>query len=582
LLALLIAMTCVTAEAQDLQQQAEALMNFDFAEVESRIEHSKRRAYKAPAPAEAAYGEDDGEYANYEEPVPRVRLPLESNSTMAAVTVHRDRAVITRYRELDLAAGAHTVTFEGLPLGMSSDGLSASIQGATARIVSVELLSGAGKVIDTERIDAVRTEAEGLVAQLGDVRDRIEALLAQRQYLRSAMIPQASTSSQAVAQVRAGLEFVEDAERRIAKDLREQKDQADELARQVEPLMIKLEDPLATGQPVRIDVDAERKGKVRVQLQYTVPGVGWAPSYSARLDPETCRVELEMFGVVTQASGEDWTDVDIALSTADPAGRSSVPVLTPWTLGRSGGVGVIGALDAGSGATTAAPPVDAGTGGVVDAKLDARVEGRGAVVLGIVGKRTIRGDGSPQRLPVGVQTLEGTLALATVPKLAPEVQRRAVVRYDGTLPLLPGSVSSFVGRDYVATGRIDAVLPGEALELAFGADDRFRISRQLVGRQRERAGRKSTRYTFRFRTTVSNRGDEPATVEVFDQLPLSEDSRIEVKVLDIGGGTQSPEDGAIRWSITVPAQGEAALELSFSVTVPDDLSYLAQDFENLY
>ncbi|MEZ4236359.1 MAG: mucoidy inhibitor MuiA family protein [Myxococcota bacterium] len=567
------------ASAQDYQEQAEAMMDFDFDAAEARLKQSRRAAPVAAAPAPEAYDE----YGTPEPPPPPpARLPLEANSTLSGVVVHRDRAVVTRFRELELAKGAHTVTFEGLPLGIDPQGLTATLSGGQAHIVSVELLSGAGKVLDTDRIEAVREQAEDVVQQLGDVRDRLEALLAQRQYLRSAMNPSNASESVGVAQVRQGLQFVAESEERIAEALREQQDRAEKLAKELEPLMIKLDDPLATGQPVRIDVEADKAGKVRVQLQYTVLGAGWTPSYSARLDPATCRVELEMFGVVQQTSGEDWADADIALSTATPTARDGVPTLVPWTLGRSGGVGVLGALDLGSGATTEAPPAQTGTGGVVDAQLDARLEGHGAVVLGIVGKRTIRGDGSPQRLPVGTQTLEGTLALASVPKLAPEVQRRAIVRYDGALPLLPGPASSFVGRDYVGTRPVAAVLPGETLELGFGVDDRFRVTRQLVERQRERAGRKATRYTFRFRLVVSNRGAEAATVALTDQLPRSEDAGIDVRTLDVSGGDVEAEDGSVTWKLTVPAQGTASRELAFAVTVPDELAWLAQDFENLY
>jgi hypothetical protein len=103
-----------------------------------------------------------------------------------------------------------------------------------------------------------------------------------------------------------------------------------------------------------------------------------------------------------------------------------------------------------------------------------------------------------------------------------------------------------------------------------------------VSRNQERVGRKAARYTFRFRTTLANHGDTPATVSLTDQLPLSEDARIEVKVLDLGAGTPRDEDGTVAWSLAVPAHGEVNVELAFSVTVPDELSHVASDFEMMY
>ena len=72
------------------------------------------------------------------------------------------------------------------------------------------------------------------------------------------------------------------------------------------PLLLKLEDPLATGRTVKVDLDVAKAGDVELALRYAVVGAGWTPSYSARLDPGTGRIELEVYGVVTQSTGEDW------------------------------------------------------------------------------------------------------------------------------------------------------------------------------------------------------------------------------------------------------------------------------------
>jgi uncharacterized protein (TIGR02231 family) len=209
--------------------------------------------------------------------------------------------------------------------------------------------------------------------------------------------------------------------------------------------------------------------------------------------------------------------------------------------------------------------------------MQADVQRGGVIVLAIPGKRTIRGDGSAQRLPVGTQKLSATSSLLTVPKLDTTVARQARVKYDGKLPLLPGEVSTFLGKDFVGSRHLDTVIPGEALELAFGSDDRFRVTRELVERQSERAGRKATRYTFRFETTVVNHSDSAASVLLVDQVPLSQDSGILVDVLEVTGGTQDAQDGKMTWTLQVPAHGQMAVQLAFSVVIPDELSYVATE-----
>jgi uncharacterized protein (TIGR02231 family) len=510
-------------------------------------------------------------------------LPLEPNSTLDTVTVHRDRAFVTRLRSESLDGGSRALAFEGLPHAILAEGLSARVVQGDARIVGVELRSGAGDVEDSARIAQVRADAEKDIAELGEIRDRIEALLAQRAYLRTALVPQSATATPPVRRVRAGLAYVGTAEVQIAERLRKEEDDAKELDEEIGPLLRKLADPLATGREVWVELEVAHAGPVEVALRYAVTGASWAPTYNARLDPRTGQVELEIFGVVTQTTAEDWTDAAVLLATADPYGRANVPDLVAWTLGRSGGAGVFGALNLGQGVTTgtapAAPPEEAR---VVATRMDARVEDSGTVVLAIDGKRTIRGDGSPQRLPVALQQLDAAVTLATIPKLAPSVQRRATVRYDGAVPLLPGSVSSFVLADYVGTAQLQAVVPGEGLELEFGTDERFRVSRQLVDRQETRVGRKTTRYDFRFRTTIVNHGDRDVSVAIADQLPRSEDVEIVVQARDLSGGTPPGEDGLVMWNLSVPAEGEASVDLAFSVTVPDELMQKARDLQLLY
>jgi uncharacterized protein (TIGR02231 family) len=568
------------AEAQELQEQAERLMNLDFSLDEIKAKVAKPARASAPPAADPASGYYDDPYGGvpprYDpEPVP-ARLPLEPNSTLRSVTVFRDRALVTRFREVDLPKGVHSVQFEGLPWTLTEAGLTAGIEAGGARIVGVEVVSSSREVHEDDvALEEVRKEAEAKVDALGLVRDRIEALLAERQYLRTALVPPAATAGQSVGQVEAGLRFVSTTESRISRELRQQQDDAEELAEDLHPLLVKMEDPLASGQPVQVDVEVDAPGKVRLVLEYAVPGAGWSPAYNARLDPKTGVVDLDVYGVVQQRTAEDWTDAEILLSTANPAAPGTAEQLVPWALGRSGSAGAYH-LESGTGATTGAPPAPSG-GGVVGGEMTADVQRGGVVVLAIPGRRTIRGDGSPQRLPVGTQRLSATSSLLTVPKLEPAVSRQTRVKYDGKLPLLAGEVSTFVGRDFVGSRFLDTVIPGEALELAFGTDDRFRVTRELVERQSERVGRKSTRYTFRFKTTVLNHGDAAQAVSLVDQVPLAQDAGIEVDVTELTGGARDPVDGKVSWTLQVPAHGEVVVELAFSVVIPDELSYVANE-----
>ena len=194
------------------------------------------------------------------------------------------------------------------------------------------------------------------------------------------------------------------------------------------------------------------------------------------------------------------------------------------------------------------------------------------------GRRSIAGDGSSHRLSVGTQTLAASLELSTVPKIVPEVYRRARIAYSGALPLIPGKVSTYVDSDFVGSGTIKAVVPGENLELSFGTDDRLKVDRRLAHRSQESVGlgRRTVRYTFEFHTTVTNYTDSTQELEIVDQIPVSETERVTVKVIEITGDQSNREDdpaGVLRWTRSMAPGASTTLIVRFSVTAPREAEF---------
>lgn len=576
----------------DFSAAAKSKMNlsFDLDQVEGMLQNpapAVRQQLEALGYAETygyGYGYQMGAYAAQ-------TLPLEPNSEVESVTVYRDRALVTRVLDADISAGANSVTFEGLPLGLASDSLHAFVRADGARIVGAELVSGRGDVEETERIAEFREEMLDITEELGQVRDRIESLLAQRAYLRETLLAtgEEGRPQPSLDQIRGTLTFLGDAERDIAADLRKEQERAKELDEELQPLLIKLENPLATGMTVRVDLDTENKGKATVGLRYQVFGARWRPAYNARLDEETGHVTLEYFGLVSQETGEDWDDVQLLLSTANPSVSGDLPQLASWYLGRDSygyDYNVQGNLMAGRGyfespenEMNANPQTVMPQHSVVSSDMTASVQGAGAVVFAIPGERTIAGDGSEQRLPVGSQTFAVAMERTAVPKLVPEVYRQARLQYEGEAPLLPGAVSTFVGGDFVGSGQLMTVVPGEELLLSLGTDDQLKIDRQLIARQQDFVGpgKKTTRWTFHFRIKVQNFSETTQVIRVVDQVPIAEMDKVTVKMLETTDAmAPNPDDGPgiLKWRMEVPPGGERIIDLRFSVTAPAEV-YLA-------
>ena len=455
------------AEEHDFATAAKARMNLSFDNDAVQAELAAPMA----APTYAAPGRPVAPRAV----APRPVLPLEANSTLDHVVVMRDRAIVTRTREVKLAAGPQRVRFDGLPLGLAADALYARVRDGKARVVGVELVTGVGE--------------------------------------SSRPLPTLDV-------VKGTLGWVGEAERDLAVKLRVDEERAKELGDDLEPLLVKLRDPLATGMTVQVDLDVAAASTVDLAL-------------------------------VSQTTGEPWTTATLQLSTADPVAGGTAPTLAAWVLDESG-------MDASQ----------------FTASSGERT-GAGAQMLDVAGRRTIAGDGSEARIPLSAGIFPTVVSLTTVPRRVPAVFRSAHVTWTGESPLLPGPVASFVGADYVGSANLLAVAPGEAMDLGFGVDERLKVDRKLADRQVEYLLGGRTRYTVRYVTTVQNFGKAPQTVTLSDQLPVSQIEKVAVVMLSSTPAVTDPNDppGVLRWPLTIAPGGTATVELAFTVTAPREQAY---------
>ncbi|WP_433932915.1 DUF4139 domain-containing protein [Sorangium cellulosum] len=94
--------------------------------------------------------------------------------------------------------------------------------------------------------------------------------------------------------------------------------------------------------PARLDVvvrlapaGGEAGGEPTLRLEYAVAAARWWPAYAARFSRGATEVALQLDAFVAQASGEDWKDVRLALSTAELVQDTRLPELPSLRLSRA-------------------------------------------------------------------------------------------------------------------------------------------------------------------------------------------------------------------------------------------------------
>jgi uncharacterized protein (TIGR02231 family) len=555
-----------------------------------------------------------------------VAAPIPAESRLAAATVYPDRAVVTRSTSgLAVPAGTAEFVFAGLPASLLDDSVQVSARGSVAaslldvatRTVFITAEPDARAKELEDRLLDLRREERALNDQAG-VLDAQRTLLANIEKTSTAPVapvagstPPARPTLEDYAKL---LAFSADQRARIETAARSLDVERAALGEKIAATEAQLNE-LRGRQPARratktvtVRLAAAAAGKLELSLAYALPGASWAPAYDARLRSERRQVRLDAFGLVRNATGEDWTDVALTLSTARPGLGGAAPEIAPWYVDVSQPV-AYGMLSDGmmnlerkavrAKATLAAAPAamsamayDAAPAEQEVAATFAAAEVASAATSAsfkIATPVTLASDNTPQRVPLGGADLAAVLRYQATPKLQETAFLAAAVTNTGDLPFLGGALNVFLDDTFVATSRLATTMPGEKFTLQLGADEGIALKRKIVARFTEDTGftSRSRRTTYDILLTVTNNKRSAERIVLTDALPVARDEKIVVKLLAPAereflkpedaaaepprAGIARDAEGRLTWRLDLKPGEKRELALKFSIEHPADL-----------
>jgi uncharacterized protein (TIGR02231 family) len=522
---------------------------------------------------------------------------VKSSSRVDAVTVYRSGARVTRSARADLPAGDVRFLVEGLPAGLTDDSVRVEGQGSgKGKIwgVSVEPITKA------ETMDAAAREAEERLEklQLEDraLEDRVKVADARRKFVESlrSSYSEERAKNLAVRGVTAKewgdlAAFVDGELTAAAAETRKVDAARRELGKRVAAARADLEKLRAkrseTTKTIAVELTTERAGSFELAISYVVGAASWRPVWDARLDPGAEIMELALRAEITQQSGEDWREVKLAVSTAEPGRGLFVPKLdshwltaapppsSPPYRGRGERSAAPMAAMAKS-APRVAEMVEAKEEEVELSTPEASAEqGLLSATFTTPRRETVDGSGKARSVALSRFPLKAKIARVTAPRIEPAVFLTAKAVNETGLPLLAGMAGVYVGQEFVGRSPLPATPPGGELELAFGADGRVEVERRVLERKHETAGivSKDEVFVYRVRISLKNRYTTPVDVRLLDLVPVSREEKVAVKLLD---GTTAPtsEDperpGVKTWELKLGAREERVIELRYEVKYP--------------
>ena len=354
--------------------------------------------------------------------------------------------------------------------------------------------------------------------------------------------------------------------------------------------LAKEERRLADDQPVsrgksgwrtlRFDVWTPAAATLRVR--YDVSGTYWRPTYRASLVTATNALRIDRQAEIVQASGEDWSDVRVKLSTRQPRREAAATEPTTWWLDIVATLARLAGVVQEAYAPTA--PAPARGDKVAEARVvstpddvepppwaTSSTDTDGATEFAIAQPVTLPSDGQSHTLQIASQSLPVTLAHRTTPRADTAVYLLATAkRPAGVWPA--GPLQAY--QDGNLVGRIDwDPADAEKFEIAMGRDDLMHVDIETPGSFTQARGvfGGSVERTSTAVYAIVNRHPAAVSVEVLDAAPVSRNDAITVTHKYDPAPTTTDwhkVTGVAAWKLDIAAQGTRRVSVTHSVTSP--------------
>ena len=353
---------------------------------------------------------------------------------------------------------------------------------------------------------------------------------------------------------------------------------------------------------VLVDTMAD-SGLVELLLTYVVSDSTWTPSYDVRVSVADSTMQVSYFAEVVQASGEDWKDCHMFLSTSNPSVGSAPPPLPARTVDWGYNIqrrrGQTNALHSKKMKKNASlPPSDRrdcdydqrhgsfsllddhrnmammsdhipmqvammneslpdirGGGGTEHTALLSSISGSGeagATTFTIHRMVNIVSDSKPHKVTVTTSTFVPQMVHYVAPNVDASAYLQAKVQNTSMFPLLPSQkVSIFMDGNFISTSAIKQVNPGETFNLFLGVDPALRVE-YLPCRTNcmTKGWLGSTECKqYEYCTILHNSKQTACRVIVAEVLPRSADEKIQVELVQpLSAALVRPADASVNVS----------------------------------
>lgn len=360
-------------------------------------------------------------------------------------------------------------------------------------------------------------------------------------------------------------------------------------------------------------IDSDVATTMDVELKYIVSNCGWQANYDLSADNVSGQIELRYKAKVFNNTGNDWNEVEMVLSTSDPNVSASAPTLNPWYLTYSSMSNMDGdytkqeqyvvpqnrmysqyysnenfapqmtqnldgiAFD--NNEISNLKPNPGNPNNVSFTSIQVAQLSREFI---IERRYTIPSDSKPYLVDITTHLLDATFSHKAVPKLNNDAFLLANIVGWERLDLIPGPTNVYFSNTYVGQSYLNTANVEDTLRLSFGRDTRIEISRKLLEEfSNKKVVGSNRKDSYVYEIKVKNNRDTPVQLNLFDQVPISQDSDIEVTVDETSAADYNLTTGRLMWNVNLAPGQSVTYKLGFTIKYPKDKKITVQKYRTV-
>lgn len=323
-----------------------------------------------------------------------------------------------------------------------------------------------------------------------------------------------------------------------------------------------------------------------IEVSYMVSSAGWSPLYDIRSNSSKNNINLTYKAQVYQNTGIDWKDARLKLSTTNPYTNKTKPNLSPLYVNlfqnsvinsskiRESKKADYNRFEKNESLTEEVASLNKDMKETLDISISDQSFNYVQVNQQLISIEyqvdlpySILSNNEKHLVLVRQESLKSNYKYYSVPKLDLSAYLVAELTDLDNLNLIPGLANIFHDGTYIGETRINPSIMTDSLALSLGKDQNIQVKRTLLKKdcKTKVIGDKTTK-TFAYLIEIKSHKSTNINFVLQDQVPITQNSEIEIEILESTKGELNKVTGLINWNLKLKPKETKTIKLIYSVS----------------